>query len=373
MSWILGGVYCGLIWLIFARLKLLRLSLPIAIILASAGPSLIVALLLCAQYLHPYTPSVIALEKIDPISVQLTQPGRVVEVLAEPNTPIRQGEVLFRVDPQPYQIAIRQSEAALAQAEQNVILATSSVALAEANLRRTESDLKYAETDRDRQEKLRESNATSQQALELSQTRYEQASSAFIQAEERLKQARLNVEVSASRVAQAQNELEAAKYDLAQTTVEAPADGFITNVQVRPGLLVSANTGPVMTFVHDVASDPDGIVVATFQEKNYLRIKSGQYAEVALNGYPGRILTGRVVNTIDVSGAGQLEAGGRLPSSLGSGAPTRFAVRIKLDATDLRLPGGAQGQAAVYTEDIQIAGIPVMFLIRAKSWLRYLL
>ena len=55
MSWILGGIYCGVIWLIFAKLKLLRLSLPMAILLASVGPSMIVALLFCAQYFHPYT------------------------------------------------------------------------------------------------------------------------------------------------------------------------------------------------------------------------------------------------------------------------------------------------------------------------------
>ncbi len=373
MSWILGGIYCGLIWLIFAKLKLLRLSLPLAILLASIGPSLILALLFCAQYLHPYTPRVVALEKIDPISVQLTQPGRVVEILAKPNTPIRQGDVLFRVDQQPYQIAVEQCEVALAQAEQGVVLADSSVSLAEANRRRMESDLKYAETNRDRQEKLRESNAASQQELELAQTRYEQASSAFAQAEESLKQARLNVKVSASRVVQATNALEDAKYDLEQTTIKAPADGFITNVQARPGLLVSATSGPVMTFVHNAASDTEGIVVATFGEKNYLRIKPGQYAEVAMHGYPGQILTGHVLNTIDVSGAGQLEAGGRLPTALLSSDPTKFAVRIQLDDSDLRLPGGAQGQAAVYTENIQIAGVPVMFLIRAKSWLKYLL
>lgn len=103
-------------------------------------------------------------------------------------------------------------------------------------------------------------------------------------------------------------------------------------------------------------------------------LKPGQYAEVALHGYPGQIFTGRVVNAIDVSGAGQLTASGILPSDLGGSQPTPFAARIKLDDSDeLRLPGGSQAQVAVYTEDVQIAGIPVMFLIRAQSWMRYVL
>ena len=373
MSWILGAVYCGFIWLVFAKLRLLKLTLPIAVLAGSIGPTLIVALLFCAQYFHPYTTSAIAIEKIDPISVQLTQPGRVTEVLVEPNVPIRKGDVLIRVDAEPWKLAVEQAEVGVEQAKQNVTLAQSSVAVAEANLRRATSDLQYAENDRDRLQKLRASNAASQNDLELAQTRYEQANSARAQAEERLSQARINIEVSSSQVEQSENALNVAKYNLEQCTVVAPGDGFVTNLQVRKGLLVSASMGPIMTFVHENAEADQGVIVATFMEKNFLRIKSGQYAEVAMYGYPGQILTGRVLNTIDVSGAGQLDATGRLPTGLVSVTPTQFAVRIKLDQADLRIPGGARGQAAVYTENVQIAGIPVMFLIRAKSWLSYIL
>ena len=91
-----------------------------------------------------------------------------------------------------------------------------------------------------------------------------------------------------------------------------------------------------------------------------------------MDAYPGEILTGRVLNVIDVSGFGQLDAAGRLPTTLVNAEPTAFAVRIRLDEIERRLPGGAQGQVAVYTENLQIAGVPVMFLIRAKSWLKYL-
>ncbi|MCR9293476.1 MAG: HlyD family secretion protein [bacterium] len=371
MSWILGGLYCGIIWLVFAKLKLLRLSLPLAILLASVGPSLIIALLFCAQYYHPYTPAAIVLESVDPIAVQLTRPGRVVNVVAQPNVSISKGEVLFQVDPEPYENLVEQRQVALEQSRQNVELARSSITMAEANLNRAIADLAYAERERNRNEELRANNAVSQSDVELSNTRYEQANAATTQAKEQLTQSRLSVDVATAAVQQAETALEDAQYDLEQTTVVAPADGYVTNIQVRNGLLVSANSGPVMTFIRDAAAN-DGVVVATFTEKNYLRIKSGQYAEVAMAGYPGEILTGRVINAIDVSGAGQLNASGLLPTSLVSGQPTRFAVRIQLDERDLRLPGGSRGQVAIYTEDLQIAGIPVMFLIRAKSWLNYL-
>ncbi len=372
MSWILAGIYCGFVWLVFAKLKLLRLTLPIAIVLASAGPLLIVALLFCAQYFHPYTPMAIVVEKIDPISVQLTQPGRVTEVLVEPNVEIRKGDVLFRVDEEPYRNAVEVNEASLAQAIQNVELAKSSVDLAEATTGRTKGDLEYAESELARTRTLRESNAVSQKDLEQAETVYKQAIAADAQANERLQQATVNVQVAISQVQQAETTLKNSRYNLEQTTIVAPADGYVTNLQVRPGLLVSAGSGPVMTFIRKDSSSPRGIVVATFAEKSYLRIKPGQYTELAMDGYPGEILTGRVLSAIDVSGTGQLDASGRLPTSLVGQTPTLFAVNIQLDDPKLRLPGGAQGQAAVYTEDIQIAGIPVMFLIRAKSWLNYL-
>ena len=114
--------------------------------------------------------------------------------------------------------------------------------------------------------------------------------------------------------------------------------------------------------------------MTAFNQKNYLCIEAGQYAEVALYEYPGEIYTGRVLNTIDGSGEGQRTASGKLPLILGSRVAAKFAVKIKLDWGDeLRLPGGSQAQVAGHTKDVQIAGIPVMILIRDPSWIRYLL
>lgn len=374
MSWILAGAYCAIIWLVFAKLQLIRLSLPLAILLASLGPSLIVALLLCAQYLHPYTPSAIVFEQVDPIIPQLSRAGRVKSVDVEPNVAVQAGQTLFTVDDEPYVNALKRSNATLAQAKQNIKVAESSVALAEATVTRSRSDLKYATNDRDRNEKLRKANSNSQDDLERSLARFQQAQAQLTQAEQSLTQANLSVEVAKAKETDAAVAVEQAQYDLAQTHVVAPADGFVTNLQLREGMLVGGGTGAVMTFIRKPRKSDHGVVVATFTEKNFLRIKPGQYAEVAMNGYPGQIFTGRVLNTIDVTGGGQLDVTGSLPDSILTGKPSMFAVRIQLDdSEDLRLPGGAQGQAAVYTDDIQIAGIPIMFLIRTKSWMSYVL
>jgi multidrug resistance efflux pump len=373
MSWILGGIYCGLIWLIFAKLRLIKLTLPIAIIVGSVGPALIVALLFCAQYYHPFTSNARVFKQTVPIVPQLGQPGRVTNIVAQANQAIQRGDVLFEVDRVPYENAVKRLTTAVEEARQNQQVAKSSVVLAEATLKRANANLEFATADRDRKAELIKTNAISDEDNDLAIARYAEASAALTQAEAALVQARLGVELASKKIDQVQTQLDDAKYDLSQTTVLAPGDGYVTNMQLSEGMLVGGASGAVMTFVLDSTQQNQGVLVAAFNQKNYLRIKEGQYCEVALFGYPGEIFTGQVLNTIDVTGAGQLQASGVLPSDLGPRAPAQFAVRIKLDDESVRLPGGAQAQVAVYTENMQVAGIPVMFLIRAQSWIRYLM
>lgn len=375
MSWILALVYCGLLWLIFDKLKLLKLSLPLAILVGSVGPALIICLLFCAQYFHPFTSTARVFQEVIPVIPQLRQSGRVTEVAAKPNTPVSKGDVLFRVDETPYQNSVARLAAALEQAKQSQKVAVASVDLAQAVLTRAKAELQFATQDRDRLTKLIESNSASQAEYDQSLNRYAEAVASVAQADVNLTQATLSIEIAKGQVQTVETQLADAKYDLEQTTVYAPGDGYVTNLQLREGMLVGGTaSGAVMSFVLDRNESSQGVVVAAFDQKNFLRIREGHYAEVALYGYPGEIFTGRVINAIDVSGAGQLSASGVLPSDLGSAAPATFAVRIKLDRGDeLRIPGGSQAQVAVYTDDVQVAGIPVMFLIRAQSWIRYVL
>lgn len=373
MSWLLGGVYCAFLWLVFARLRLLKLSLPLAVICGSVGPSLILALLFCAQYYHPFTSNARVFKRTVPIVPQLSRPGRVTQVVVAANQAVKQGDVLFKVDAVPYQNSVSRLTTAVEEAQQNQDVAKSSVELAEASLKRAVANLDFATADRDRKQGLVTSNAISAQEYELAVTRYAEANAAVAQVEASLTQARLGVGLAAKKIEQAETQLADAQYDLSQTTVVAPGDGYVTNMQLTDGMLVGGSAGAVMSFVLESDEQNQGVVVAAFNQKNYLRIKKGQYCEVALLGYPGQIFKARVLNSIDISGAGQLQASGVLPSDLGPRGPAEFAVRIQLEDKTVRLPGGSQAQVAVYTENVQIAGIPVMFIIRAQSWLRYVM
>jgi hypothetical protein len=88
--------------------------------------------------------------------------------------------------------------------------------------------------------------------------------------------------------------------------------------------------------------------------------------------YPGEVFVGKVITAIDATSEGQLTATGLLPGTSTSGE-ARFPVRIHLDnSNDLRLPAGTQGIAAVYTGNVQVAGIIRMALMRLTSWTNYL-
>ncbi len=377
MSWILGGLYCGVLWLVFAKLKLLRLSLPLAVLFAAVGPALLFALLFCAQYYHPFTSRAQVYHQIVPIAAQLTRPGRVSRVVVEPNKQVAEGDLLFQVDPIPYQNTVDRLTAMLQQAEQGEKVAESTVRLSQAALERASANLDLAKADKDRALAIQKENANaiSQAQIDVASNKLAAAKAEMQQAEVTLTQSQLAVETARVAIDEAQATLASAAYDLEQTNVVAPGDGYVTNLQLEPGMLVGGAGGSsVMSFVLNRDEASQGVVVAAFPQKNYLLIKEGNYAEVAFNAYPGQIFTGHVLNTIDASGTGQLTASGILPSEIIAGKPTWYAVRIRLDeGKGLRLPGGSQAQAAVYTENVQIAGVPIMFLIRAKSWMHYLL
>ncbi len=325
------------------------------------------------KYCHPYASDALVLQRTVPIVPQTKQAARVTSVTVVPNQLVKQGAPLFELDREPFENAVNRLTAGAQQAEQGVKVAESAVDTADATVARVKADLEFLAKERDRYARLVETQAVTQEEFEQVSTRYEQAVAALDEATSSQRQSVLSVELSKAQLSQAQVALADAQYDLDQVQVTAPADGYVTNLQLRVGTLVGGpGAGSVMTFVETNDAKQSGVVVAMFNQKNFLLVKPDQYAEVVLDAYPGEVFTGRVLNTIDISGAGQLLASGDLPEEIITGQPSRFAVRIKLDRSDgLRLPGGAHGRAAVYTDHVPIAGIPVMFVMRAWSWVNF--
>jgi multidrug resistance efflux pump len=369
------GIYMLLVWLIFAKLRLIRLSLPITIVLAAVGPAFAFFILLSMNNYHPSSSDARVFQRIVQIVPHLTTPGRVAEIVAQPNAPIKKGDVIFKIDPQPFQFEVDRLQAALAAAQQNVPQLKSSLDQAAAGAEKATAQLNLAKADFQRQQELFTKQAVAQATLDRTQRDAETAEQAVAEARAAEDRARLayqsNIGSDNTAVAQVRQQLAAARYNLDESVVRAPCDGYAVNLQLVPGAVVSA-AASVLPFVCERDESNLGMVVASFMQGPYLQIKPGEYAEVVFPMYPGRVFPGKVVTTVDVASEGQLTATGLFPG-IGNPGNSRFAVRNKLDeAQGLRLPAGTQGDAAIYSGHVQIAGIIRMALMRMTSWINYL-
>ena len=112
-----------------------------------------------------------------------------------------------------------------------------------------------------------------------------------------------------TKVAQLQSELRSAEYDLDQSTVRAPTDGYVTQLFLRPGMMaVPLPLRPLLIFVHSEAS----VFAAAFQQNALQRVEVGNEAEVAFDAIPGRIFHGSVSSLSSPVADGQLLASGEL-------------------------------------------------------------
>jgi len=239
--------------------------------------------------------------------------GEVVEVPVTPNTPLKAGDVLFRIDPVPFQAAVDALDA----------------------------QLKFAE--------LRHAQMGQLQAREAGRM--------------------FDVQQREAEVKQLRAQLEGAKWNLAKTVVRAPADGYVTNVALRKGARVAAlPLAPVMAFI-DTA---DTIVATEIAQINARYIAPGQPAEVTFKFMPGSVYGARVASVLQAVSTGQIQPSGLAvtPQSVHA-AP--FVVRLRLDDAELakRLPAGSSGEAAVFTDHVTASHVIRRVMLRMTAYLNY--
>jgi multidrug resistance efflux pump len=342
--------------------------------LATAGLGGIVAialLLLVMNYNHPFTSNGRIYFAVTPILPSVR--GRVVEVPVETNALLKQGDVLFRIDPRPYEYVVSQKKAALAEAEQNVKQLKASVNQATAEAERANAQLRLAQQNYDRQVELFQKNVIARATLDTFSRNLDSAKQTFTGTKAEEERARLayssNIEGVNTTVARLQSELADAQYNLDQTVTRAPSAGFVTQVALRAGVyVVPAPLQPVMVFVN--TEEGDNELGAAFQQNALQRVKEGDEAEVAFDAVPGRVFKGKVNRVLGAIAAGQFQPTGKL---IDFGAPTsggRALAVIDLEEklTNYQIPLGAAAQVAIYTEHWEHLSLLRKILLRMRSW-----
>jgi RND family efflux transporter MFP subunit len=239
--------------------------------------------------------------------------GEVIDVPVEANKPLKAGDVLFRIDPVPYEAQVKAIEA----------------------------------------------------QLKLSATRLAQMTQLF----ERDSGRGFDVEQRQSEVDQFKAQLDSAKWNLDKTVVRAPADGYATNIGLRKGARVAnLPLAPVMAFI----DTSDTIIETEIAQIDARYIEPGQPAEVTLKYLPGQVYGGKVESVLQAVASGQVQTSGLAVSSKAV-ASAPFVVRIRLNDAGIaqRLPAGSTGDAAIFTEHVKVAHIIRKVLLRQIAITNY--
>jgi RND family efflux transporter MFP subunit len=239
--------------------------------------------------------------------------GEVVDVPVVANVPLKSGEVLFRIDPVPYEAQMKAIQAQLTLQERRL--------------------------------------------SQMTQLLERDAGRAF------------DVQQRQAEVDQLRAQLDGAKWNLDKTVVRAPADGYVTNLALRKGARVtSLPLTPVMAFI-DTADTIIGVEIAQ-NEARYVRPE--QRVEATFKFMPGKVYGGKVESVLQAIATGQVQISGTAVTPRAIQA-VPFVVRVVLDDARFArtLPAGSIGEAAIFTDRLKATHVVRKVLLRQTAILNY--
>jgi membrane fusion protein (multidrug efflux system) len=227
--------------------------------------------------------------------------GPVVRLDVRDQQHVERGQLLFEIDPRPFQIALDAATATLDQAQQSVEERTAAISAARALVAQREAELRNAQSNDRRTRNLIANGYLSAQSAEATHTEAQTAAAALSAARSQLQQAVSALGSTGSNnadVRAAEARIRQARLDLEHTRVTAPTRGTIANLTLRPGGSVAAQA-PLFSIV----SDEEYWIDANFKETQLSRVRAGERAKVVTDLYPDHPFTGEVESLSGGSGA----------------------------------------------------------------------
>lgn len=286
------------------------------------------------------------------VTSELTAP--IKEVFVGEGDIVAAGDLLFRIDPEPFRIALSDANAALAKAQANVTELRSSADLSGADISAAREDIAFAQSRFQRQQALWERGFTTK-------ADYDAARHAVAQAREQLRSAEARQAEARARLAQgtavpgvdpgialAQAQKARAEYNLRRTEIRAPTAGQVTEAESLQVGQQAISSLPMLQIVRQAGT----YIEANFKETQLAELRTGQPVKIELDAYPDLELRGRVVSI----GAGTGSEFSVLPAQNASGnwvkVTQRVPVRISLEGKPPRkLIAGQSAEITVYTDD----------------------
>ncbi len=321
-------VYGSFYFLFFEKFKLFAVTVKNISIFVGVGLVMIGGIIFAWWTFAPTTVDGRVFQYVIPIVPNVK--GVVVEVPIEGSEIVHKGDVLYKIDPTPFKFTVDQLTASIEQAEAQKLLA-------EIEVKRTSELVK-----------------------------------ASAGAQSQLDQWKAKLTIAESTIKSFQAQLGSAQWKLDETIVRAPSQGYVFNLQLRPGNFVtSIPMASAMSFV----STESEVLLASFSQSAIRYIKVGDPVEMVFASRPGKVYAGKVERIARGSGTAQLTASGQMAVMTGKPENSRWPVAVEFDNPDEaeELPQSAGATiTAVYTEKGKPLHVISKVAMRISAWTGYL-
>lgn len=276
--------------------------------------------------------------KQDMLAVGAEVGGRIVQVSVKENQHVAAGDLLFQIDPEPFELAVAEAEASLANARAQLEALEISYNTSNVDIDSAEEDIAYFEKEYRRQQELQKTHVTTQAALQASEHALSEARSRLETARADAAKAKAALSNGGSksgenpRILAAQVQLDKARLNLSRTKVRAPSAGIVTQTsRLQVGQFLMQGLSAL-----NLVKDDKSWVEANFKETDLENMRVGQLVNIELDTYPGVAFSG----TVESIGAGTGSEFSVLPAQNGNGnwvkITQRVPVRIAIDDSSTR-------------------------------------
>lgn len=313
METLLVLTYLSICWIVFKifKIEVNKWSMTTVVL---GGVIILGLTLMTMAYYHPASTNARTYFVSTPIVPNVR--GKIIEVNAKPNTLLEKGDILFKIDPTPYQAVVDDLEA----------------------------------------------------QLEFTQKRLKDT----IELNKVAGGSKFDIQNYQKEVRSLKAKLEKAKFDLESTVIKAPSKGYVTQIRARVGqMAVTVPMLPIMTFIN-----VDSLYfIAGFGQEPMQNLKAGNYAEVIFKGIPGRVFKGEIVKVLPALAEGEIRPD-RAMVSFNQKQDGQIPVLIKLEDSlkNYHVPLGVSASVAVYSEGPIVHHVAIIrkVLLRMESWRNFL-
>lgn len=325
---LLSLIYGSFYFLFFKKLHLFASSVKNISIFVGVGVVMIGSVVFAWWTFAPTTVDGRMFQYVIPIVPNVR--GEVIEVPVQGTQLLNKGDVIFKINPVPFQFTVDQLKASIKQAE---------------------AQKKLAEIQVERSTGLVSASAGAQAKLD---------------------QWKANLDVANATIASLTAQLGNAQWQLDETVVRAPFEGYVLNLQLRPGnVVVTLPAASAVSFV----SNETHTVIASFSQSAIRYIKAGDPVEMVFVDKPGKVYSGKIARIAKGSGSSQMSASGQLPVMTGAPENSRWPVLVQFDDPDeaKAIPQSASvSMLAVYTQKGKPVHAISKIVMRMSAWTGYL-